>query len=286
MAHRPYALLLALLPALAACQPLPHPFAEQHLAADAPLLAMPDAVGIVVAPVAHAPAPAGAALVKGMVAGLQDAEIPADTGPGNAHSYRLVGDAAGVALTGATAVGTIDWTLTDAAGKPAGADRQPVTLAASDWQAGTGGLSDLAKAEASRLAAKIQAPAPVIRQSARRIYVRPATGAPGDGDQSLPRSMIYLMHRQGFPLTDDPKTPDTVTVAGEVSVTPAPNNQQQVTVAWHILDPAGKDIGKISQSNTIPTGTLDGPWSEIAMAISSAAFDDVTGLIKQIPENP
>jgi hypothetical protein len=270
-----------ILPALSACQPLPHPFADDHLGANAPLLAVPDAVGIVVAPVRGAPAPADAALTRGMVAGLQNAEIPASTASGNAHSYHLTGDAGGVAASG---VGTIDWVLKDSSGKTVGEDRQQIAVDAASWQAGGTALADLGKDEAPRLAAMIQAPAPVAQVSMRQIYIRPVTGAPGDGDQSLPRSMTYLMRQAGIAVATAPTGPDTVTVAGTVAVAPAPNNQQQVTVAWQIIDPAGKNVGKISQSNTVPTGTLNGPWSDIAMAVASAAFDDVNGLIKDIPE--
>ena len=48
---------LLFLALIAACQPLPHPFADDVPPPSAPMLSPPDSAGIIVAPVAGAPAP-------------------------------------------------------------------------------------------------------------------------------------------------------------------------------------------------------------------------------------
>ena len=69
---------------LAACQPVPHPFAGLS-DRSVPPLKPPDAVGILVAPVTGAPKEAGDELAKS----LRDDDVPASTESGNKESFRL-----------------------------------------------------------------------------------------------------------------------------------------------------------------------------------------------------
>ncbi len=48
------------------------------------------------------------------------------------------------------------------------------------------------------------------------------------------------------------------------------------------LDPSGKKLGTVSQQNTIPRGSLNGPWGAIADAAAGAA---ATGIIKLLPKS-
>ena len=51
---------------------------------------------------------------------------------------------------------------------------------------------------------------------------------------------------------------------------------------WQVLDPSGKRLGTVSQQNTIPKGSLNGPWGAIADAAAGAAAD---GIIKLLPKS-
>src|SRR5882757_8616037 len=84
--------LVALL-LLAACQPLPHPFAHDTPPPNSPILTPPDSAGIMVEPVAGAPEPTAHDLAAAMAKALRDDDVPASTNASNRGSYRLAGSA-------------------------------------------------------------------------------------------------------------------------------------------------------------------------------------------------
>jgi hypothetical protein len=271
---------------LSGCMDIPHPFADDQLPPDAPILQISDMVGILVEPVAHAPSygPLGEAMAKA----LQDREVPADTRASNRQSYHLTGDAAATRIAGGTAQVEIDWVLTDAKGGKVGADVQRINLAAADWTGGgVDSLAPLAKAEAPRIAAMIQEAAPVERDPGRQIFVRPTEGAPGDGRTALPRSLGFLLTRAGIKVTSDSQTVDAVVVAPAVDVSSAGSGKQHVHIVWHIYRPDGTEAGQVSQENDVPDGSLDGTWGDIGMAVATAGVDQILGVVKTIPlKNP
>ena len=272
--------------ALAGCQPLPHPFADSQLPPDAPILQVADTVGILVEPVAHAPADSG--LAEAMAAALQDREIPADTRAANRQSYHLTGDAAGSHVAAGAAMVEVQWTLADAKGKPVGSDLQRMTIAAADWTGGTADrLAPLAKAEAPRIAAMIQEAPPVERNPGRQIFIRPTEGAPGDGRTALPRSLAFLLTRAGVKVTPDSQTADAVIVAPVVETSSSASGKQHVRIVWHIYRPDGTEAGQVSQENDVPIGSLDNSWGDIGMAVATAGLDQILGVVKTIPlKNP
>jgi hypothetical protein len=277
-------LLLGL--ALAGCMDIPHPFADTQLPPDAPILQVADTVGILVEPVAHAPA--DASLAQAMAKALQDREVPADTRAANRQSYHLTGDAGATRVAGGTASVEIAWTLTNAKGDKVGADVQHISLAAADWTGGTAdSLAPLAKAEAPRIAAMIQEAPPVERNPGRQVFIRPTEGAPGDGRTALPRSLGFLLTRAGIKVTPDSQTVDAVVIAPTVDVDAAGSGKQHVHIVWHIFRPDGTEAGQVSQENDIPNGSLDGTWGDIGMAVATAGVDQILGVVKTIPlKNP
>ena len=282
----PGAALIGLGLGLAGCQPLPHPFADAQLPPDAPILQIADTVGVLVEPVAHAPA--DAALAQAMATALQDREIPADTHAANRQSYHLPSDAAATRVAAGSAMVEIDWTLKNAKGETVGSDRQHATIAAADWTGGSPeSLAPLGKAEAPRIAAMIQEAAPVERDPGRQIFIRPTEGAPGDGRTALPRSLGFLLNRAGVKTTPDSQTVDAVVVAPLVELSSKGQGQQHVRIVWHIYRPDGTEAGQVSQENDIPAGSLDGSWGDIGMAVATAGVDQIMGVVKTIPlKNP
>jgi len=271
---------------LTGCQPLPHPFADQQLPPDAPILQVADTVGILVAPVAHAPA--DAALAEAMATALQDREVPADTHAANRQSYHLTGDAAATRVSAGAAMVEIQWVLTNAKGATVGSDTQHMTISAADWTGGTPEiLAPLAKAEAPRIAAMVQEAPPVERNPGRQVYIRQTEGAPGDGRTALPRSLGFLLGRAGIKVTPDSQTADAVVIGPTVNLTSAGAGKQHVLIVWHIYRADGTEAGQVSQENDVPAGSLDGSWGDIGMAVATAGIDQIIGVMKTIPlKNP
>jgi len=271
---------------LAGCQPVPHPFADAQLPPDAPILQVADTVGILVEPVAHAPA--DAALAQAMATALQEREIPADTQAANRQSYHLTGDAAATRVSAGAALVEIQWVLTNAKGETVGSDVQHMTLSAADWAGGTPEiLAPLAKAEAPRIAAMVQEAPPVERDPGRQVYIRQTEGAPGDGRTALPRSLSFLLGRAGIKVTPDSQTADAVVIGPTVNLTSAGAGKQHVLIVWHIYRADGTEAGQVSQENDVPAGSLDGAWGDIGMAVATAGIDQILGVMKTIPlKNP
>ena len=278
-------LLLALLGALAlgGCQYLSHPFADDRAPPFAPILTVKDSVGVAVAPVAGVPDPAAGALADDIAAALRDQDVPATVGGGNRHSYQLSGAASADAVGGVEHV-RVHWVVRTHDGAEIGNSDQDTTVPAADWQSGGGALQQMAKDEAPKLAAFVADTAPAEHKPLQQVFVKPVTGAPGDGNKALPSALGYLLRHRGVPITTDVKQPGTITIAGTVAVTPVDGqNQDRVQIAWHVLAADGTDVGQIAQDNTVPHGSLDGRWGEVAMAVAMAGIDDILRVASTIP---
>jgi hypothetical protein len=274
----PRALLIACLTLLgpAACTTLPHPFEDDKLAPHAPLLAMPDSLGVVVEPVQGAPDETSKVLAEAMAHALQDAELPASTSAGNARSFHL----SGTALPAADASGlAISWSLRNAAGSEIGSDTQHVPMPLSE-----SALAGSMRGEAPKLAALIQDSGPAEHQPSRRLLIRTVEGAPGDGATSLKRALVFLLQRSGTRLTDDPASPDTVTIAGTVETRPGPPGQDHIKILWHVLKPDGGEAGVIAQENDVPHAVIERQWGDIAMAVADAAAPDILHVAETVPD--
>ena len=273
---------------MAACQPLPHPLAGPMPPQASAILTLPDSVGILVPPVRNAPPAAADALAAAMAEAFRNVDIPASTTSSNQRSLRLVGDAAGSSVTGDRAAVRVQWTLIDADGKVVGSDLQQRTMAAADWtQAAPHTVSDMAQGEAAVLSAIVQGAAPVDVKPVHRVVVRPVTGAPGDGNQSLTLAIAFALKKASIdvvPNIGSTPMPGVLAVQGAVLVEPsAQPGQQHAVITWSILHPDGSTAGQVKQDNTVPRGSLDGPWGEIALAVGNAAAGGIAEVVNRTP---
>jgi hypothetical protein len=127
------------------------------------------------------------------------------------------------------------------------------------------------------------APAAVAAPSAKSngVVVAPVAGAPGDGQRSLTTALKKRLYAGGIKLANG--TPDNVyTVKGSVVLSDASGGKQSIRIDWLVLDPTGRKLGTVSQQNTIPRGSLNGPWGAVADAAAGAA---AAGIIKLLPKS-
>ncbi|MEG6510179.1 hypothetical protein V6C03_14510 [Methyloligella sp. 2.7D] len=110
--------------------------------------------------------------------------------------------------------------------------------------------------------------------------VAPVTGAPGDGNRALPAALKKRLAAKGVKLTSSRGT-NVYTVQGQVGVKDAGSGKETVRLDWKVIDPNGRRLGTVSQENTIPKGSLSGPWGAIADAAAGAATD---GIVKLLPK--
>ena len=272
--------LLSLLLLIAACQPLPHPFAEDVPPPRSPALSPRDGAGIVVAPIPGAPEQVADALA----AALRDAEIPASTvGTGNKGSFRLMASARAVPADGGRVSVSLDWELRAADGKVVGQGSATGEATAEAWRRGDEAVAhDIAAKAVPAIARLVQDDPPrAAAVSEPLLAVRPVTGAPGDGGKALTRAMDYALRHVHVALAEKAEDKESFVLTGKVELSPAAAGKQQVKVSWILQRPDGGEIGHIDQQNAVPAGSLDGPWGDIAFAVASAAAPGVAALIEK-----
>jgi|HubBroStandDraft_1064217.scaffolds.fasta_scaffold00564_14 hypothetical protein len=262
-----------------ACTTLPHPFEDDKLAPHAPMLAVPDALGIVVEPVQGAPDNVAPALAEAMALALQESELPASTTAGNTRSFHLAGSASPADAAGGW---DLAWTLRNAAGAEIGRETERLSLPAGT-EPDPAALVEPMRGAATKLAALLQESVPEEHRPTRHLLVRSIVNAPGDGGKSLKRALVFLLQRAGTPLTDDAQAPDTVAIAGAVEVQPIPPDQDHIKILWHVLKPDGGEAGVITQENTVPRAAIENQWGDIAMAVADAAAPDILRVAETVP---
>jgi len=136
--------VIAALVLLSACQPLPHPFADDRPSPNAPILTPPDSAGVVVMPVSGAPEPASHDLASAMATALQDQDVPASTEASNKHSYRLQGAATTQEIGGGNLSVTIAWEMREADGTVRSSQQTTQVLSQAAWKQGGTGISEIA----------------------------------------------------------------------------------------------------------------------------------------------
>ncbi len=270
---------------LLACQPLPHPFEEETVskpAKNAPILTPPDAAGIVVGPVAGAPAPAAAALTAAMVDALQKDDVPADAAEANEHSYRLAGTATTQAAGPQIRV-SIAWRLSAADGHVVATETEAGEVASAAWRQGD---EKMAKALVARpgaaLARRVEGDAPLAKAvTAATVGIVPVTGTSRDGSHELSMAIAAALNRAGVALQQSPADKPTYLLAGKVDIGAAQSGHQNIRIVWALSRADGKEIGRVSQENAVPAGSLDGKWGDTAYDVATAAVGGIVQLLQE-----
>jgi hypothetical protein len=181
--------------------------------------------------------------------------------------------------------GSDPWSGVDSAAIRSIAGKTTSQLAAS-LSRGGGAASAVAAASDSAPAATASTPAPmptpsVASPKAAGVVVAPVAGAPGDGQRSLTTALKKRLYAGGVKLANGTAA-NVYMVKGSVKLVETSGGKQSIRIDWLVLDPSGKKLGTVSQQNTIPKGSLNGPWGAIADAAAGAAAD---GIIKLLPKS-
>lgn len=283
------ALVLGLGLLLAACQPLPRPFAAHELN---PLLERPENAGVVVEEISGLPPELAREYRDAVVAALQEAGILAGTGPGNGASFRLKGAgnmAPGPQQSGSArgpARSSVSWELTDASGRrlaglESAAQLRPGAVARENRSA----IGDIVRQVAEGLEVGTLAAARLDQapEASPPVTVLPVDGAPGDGRDTLQRALALALRDRGVRVAavDGKADPKAILIHGDVAVAPVPPNRERVDIAWTVRRADGGELGRVTQSNTIPAGLLRGRWGQIALAAADGAADGIAVLVKR-----
>ncbi|WP_439580774.1 hypothetical protein [Elioraea sp.] len=284
--------LLALL-LLAGCGPVQLPFVEVPMpferrpgATARDGLTRPPPARIVVPPSTTLGLPEEDArrFAASLAEALQAQELPVTAADIPRPDYRLL-------VAGETAAGQVrlTYTLVDAAGAPIGAAGGPRAVPAAAWsraedatfraaagEAASGIAAMLARADAAsrrmepdQLASRL----PTVRMNG-------VAGAPGDGNRSLDRAIRSALAKEGV-LVQEGAAEGEFALSGRVDVTALPRRQQRVEISWIVARADGTELGKVSQLNEVPAGTLDGLWADIALVVAEQAATGVAEVIRR-----
>jgi hypothetical protein len=277
------ALLVALLPLLAACGDLPRPYAGRP-GSTAMRLSQPPPARLAIAP------PEGALLndaaarayAAAVAEAMQESALPAVAEAPRPGDWRLE-------LTAELQGGMVvpSFRVRD----PAGADKGTATAApvpAGAWQAASPETLKAAGHQAAPSIATLLTAIEAARREADpnslvnrpvRVELRPVTGAPGDGNTSLTRAMRAEIVKLGMVPLDSNVSADYA-VVGDVETTDVGRGVERIEIRWRVTDARGNEAGQVTQLNEIPKGSLAGMWADVAIVVAQEAAGGVRDVIQ------
>jgi hypothetical protein len=267
---------------IAACQPLPHPFADDVPRRGSPILDLRDSASVTIAPIEGAPRATAEKLGAAMASALQEREIAASEKTASIGSYELVGRIQQMPAAAGKAALVAVWELRDPSGQRLGERSERIEAAAADWQQGSDdAVARLASASATQLVALLQDEAPTQADiSGRtRLQIGAVTGAPGDGGGSLAKTITDLLKKQDLVIVTDPRAEADLVLNADVTITRPRAGKQHVKIVWHVLRKDGAEIGTVGQENDVPAGLLDGPWGDVAYMVAASAQGGIMELV-------
>jgi hypothetical protein len=182
----------------------------------------------------------------------------------------------------ATRSGSDPWSGVDSAAIRSIAGKTTSQLAASLSRGGGSSSAPVAVADRTPPpTAATPVTASVASPKASGVVVAPVAGAPGDGQRSLTTALKKRLYAGGIKLANGTAS-NVYMVKGSVKLVDASGGKQSIRIDWLVLDPSGKKLGTVSQQNTVPKGSLNGPWGAIADAAAGAA---AAGIIKLLPKS-
>ena len=266
---------------LTACQPLPHPFADDVPKPGSPMLALRDTATVAIAPLKGGPRETALKLAPAMAEALQKRDIAASERTMSIASYQLDGRIQAMPPSGNKAAIVVLWELRDPAGKSLGARAERVEAAPDDWQQGRdAAVARLAEVSAEQIAAMLHDKAPVeATNQETRLLIGGVEGAPGDGGTALASAIATILKKKDLAIVSDPHGKADLLLDAAVTVGKPQAGHQHVKIVWRVRRKDGSEIGTVVQENDVPVGLLDGPWGDVAYTVAVAAQDGIMQLI-------
>jgi hypothetical protein len=265
---------------LGQCQPVPKPFAAVHKG-DFSAIQIGPRAGMTVLPVAGEVANStGRNLAAAMAAALRRREVTASTAQGHRRGHRLRGEAVLISDDQLR----LTWRLSGPDNAETLVLTQTEEISPQAWRRGDAALLQrLAGKAAEALDGRLRR---LERGRGRRIALAsvtlgPLDGVPGAGAEALAAAMRAALADAGVPLSDEPPD-DGFILLGSMRLSPD-GADQRIEMVWHLIRPDGRELGTISQANTVPKGQLAGNWRNLARAIARAGAPGVRDLLGRDP---
>ena len=94
--------------------------------------------------------------------------------------------------------------------------------------------------------------------------------------------MKIALKKRNFRIVDAVED-DGLVIAGSIEFGPENVEPRPIRIIWSVQDTAGKELGKLTQQNSIPRQELENRWQTLAAVIADNAADGVSDLVVQLP---
>jgi hypothetical protein len=114
------------------------------------------------------------------------------------------------------------------------------------------------------------------------LHVRAMDGVSPGESASFKRAMTSALKRRKFVVSE--KSDDAgLIIAGRMKLGPATMVPRPVEIVWAVLDQGGKELGKLTQRNTVTPGVVKSGWKSLAGVIADNAAGGVGDLVLRLP---
>ena len=279
---------------IATCGQLPLPFQYLPGTGSNSLVDEIAAHGFWIKPLDGVSRPMSKLLAVAVVEGFQLRGLRATTDPNVNSRYQLKGKAAiNKADFSQPFVVLITWSLLDYSGKLLGSEVMGVPGSLHDWHFGSPVvLAEIGKATPDIIMSIIDADKNFIKSNIlvespknQSILVNQVTNAPGDGNNSLTLAIKEVIQREGIQIAKEPHLAKFI-LDGRVAVGLSMNSLQRVEIVWVVSTSDNKEVGQVTQKNTVKAGVLSDSWGEVARGVAGSALEGIKGIIQHAKTSP
>ena len=260
-----------------ACQPMPRPFQPISKSIQDTPPALDAKIGIFVGGIDNASNFFEENFSRELVKALISQGIVASKDVANQSSYLLIGELISESETSPH----LTWRMIAADGNIVGFFEQTGLIAEQN-------ITKLAENTAARInslffADKASSEFAKISQLPS-VFLPAVDGAPGDGRVSLTSAMRSALIKRAGRIHEDVDDINTLIVLGSIMVR-TQSDGELIEVHWSVINNKGEELGSVDQNNVLPTGSLEGPWGNLAHVIADGGADGILTLLQAIQES-
>ena len=267
-----------------ACQPLPQPFAHPEKAINPAAAPTAEFGGITILSISGMTKARSLALSQAFADALVARDILAGPGSSNPHSKFIQGTASVRILDQQRTRISIVWDLFAPDGTLLGTRTVAQTVSTGAWRNGD-------PQTIKRLAGDAGTPmAVLVRKTIGdgrtgktiALHVRAVDGVSARDSRSFRRALSSALKRRNFAISEKPADARLI-VAGRLKLGPETVTPRPVEIIWSVLDQGGKEVGKLTQRNTVTPDILKSGWTALAPIIADNAAGGVGDLVLRLP---
>ena len=118
----------------------------------------------------------------------------------------------------------------------------------------------------------------INRNRITKIYFSDFSGATGDGNLAILRSLKYLVKREPGYLVSNKKEANFL-VKGFAQIGNPINQRSDLAITWVVTSGGGKKLGEVTQNNNTDFASLDMYWGEAAFRIANGALLGIKNIV-------